>query len=211
MHITTKLLRINPEYYTVWNGRRRCLVAGPLNLDTTNASTTSEALSHREDTIRDELIFTVPLLMQFPKCYWIWNYRTWALEQAILLLETDAARRIWQEELRLVEKMLNKDQRNFHAWSYRRFVVSQLESSKLNGQSLVTEEFDYTTRMIDANLSNFSAWHNRAKLIPRYLDEQNADQAARKTFLEKGARYPWYTPRLLVLTRNRIRPGGPCS
>lgn len=124
--------------------------------------------------------------MQYPKCYWIWNYRVWVLERATELLETTAARTIWQEELGLVEKMLNRDKRNFHAWSYRRYVVSQLESAQLNGKSLVEPEFEYTTRMIGQNLSNFSAWHNRAKLIPRLLDERKAGAAARKEFLNKG-------------------------
>lgn len=108
------------------------------------------------------------------------------LERATELLETTAARTIWQEELGLVEKMLNRDKRNFHAWSYRRYVVSQLESAQLNGKSLVEPEFEYTTRMIGQNLSNFSAWHNRAKLIPRLLDERKAGAAARKEFLNKG-------------------------
>ncbi|KAJ6783611.1 hypothetical protein PWT90_04463 [Aphanocladium album] len=237
LELTTKLLRINPEYYTVWNVRRRCLITGYLaknckrsplleRLEPSDAdeklvapspsapqtaeSDENELQQHQPDTssrdteqgrkeikrigrdtgqssdaIRDELIFTVPLLMGHPKCYWIWNYRMWILEQATLLLPTVAARTIWQEELGLVSKMLDRDRRNYHAWAYRRYVVSHLESSKLEGQSMTEVEFSYTTKMIGNDLSNFSAWHNRAQLIPRLLEEREADDVSRRAFLDK--------------------------
>lgn len=126
--------------------------------------------------------------MKFPKCYWLWNYRVWLLEQANQRLDVDIARELWNRELILVGKMLVKDSRNFHGWGYRRKVVSELESSKLHGKSMVEAEFEYTTKMIhgDKGLSNFSAWHRRSKLIPRLLDERNADNNTRRKFLDDG-------------------------
>lgn len=237
MELTTKLLRINPEYYTAWNTRRRCLISGPLehnNKDTLPhgalecRETSEEAIdtpqslpqtdssenesrrdrpatsqrdtthgekqearneadtSQSSESIRNELIFTVPLLMAHPKCYWIWNYRMWVLEQATLLLPVETAKSIWQEELGLVGKMLGRDRRNYHAWAYRRYVVSHLESAKLEGQSMAEPEFAYTTKMIGDDLSNFSAWHNRAQLIPRLLAERKADDSSRRAFLHQG-------------------------
>lgn len=138
------------------------------------------------EVIKSELGFTVPLLMEFPKCYWIWKYRAWLLQQAIERLDAPVARRIWEEELGLDTKMLTKDRRNFHAWGYRRNVVSHLESAILNGKSMVEAEFEFTTKMIRVDLSNFSAWHNRSKLIPRLLDERGADDADKKKFFDKG-------------------------
>ncbi|KAI1068645.1 hypothetical protein LB507_006623 [Fusarium sp. FIESC RH6] len=228
--LTSKLLRLNPEYYTVWNARRRCLIFGSLSkpLDGSPLSKASQSTSandihtacsvassscssteipphHNSRTagkigttpdshvdadvdvqvIRSELAFTVPLLLQFPKCYWIWNYRLWTLDCAIQRLNVSTARRIWEEELGLVSKMLTRDRRNFHAWGYRRHVVAQLESPLLNGQSLVEPEFQYTTDKIRQDLSNFSAWHNRSQLITRLLDERNADDESRKAFLDQ--------------------------
>lgn len=136
--------------------------------------------------IKSELGFTVPLLMEFPKCYWIWKYRSWLLQQAIERLDPVVARRIWEEELGLDTKMLTKDRRNFHAWGYRRNVVKHLESAALNGKSMLESEFEFTTKMIRVDLSNFSAWHNRSKLIPRLLDERGADAIARKKFFDQG-------------------------
>lgn len=235
LDLTTKLLRINPEYYTVWNARRRCLISGPLATSSNEQlplepepSPTGETstygphtlfeqsrktqLDHEEPcvgrlsttkntgngpvsatdikistvVILDELAFTVPLLMAHPKCYWIWNYRMWTLERATLLLPLAAAKSIWQDELGLVSKMLGRDRRNYHAWAYRRYVVSQLESDKLEGQSMAEPEFAYTTKMIENDLSNFSAWHNRAQLIPKLMSERKADDTSRRAFLDNG-------------------------
>ncbi|GJD02158.1 geranylgeranyl transferase type-2 subunit alpha [Colletotrichum higginsianum] len=135
-------------------------------------------------TLKNELNFTIPLLLEFPKSYWIWKYRSWLLQQAVDLLPRPLARCVWQEELGLVSKMLSKDRRNFHAWGYRRKVVAVLESAALGGESLVESEFAYTTSMIKMDLSNFSAWHSRSNLMSRLLEERGADDAVRQKFLE---------------------------
>ena len=55
---------------------------------------------------------------------------------------------------------------------------------------MVKEEFDYTTRMIKSNLSNFSAWHARSQLIPRLLDEADAGDVKRRKMLDDGSNSP---------------------
>ncbi|KAI0531687.1 hypothetical protein GGR58DRAFT_492808 [Xylaria digitata] len=230
--LTSKLLRLNPEYYTIWNVRRRCLTSGLLSRPsagswpstaspstspsaTTNPSsavssssssaaippnpaspttgksgTTADvhsavdSVNADSEVLRSELAFTVPLLLEFPKCYWIWKYRKWILEQAILRLPRPLASNVWEAELALASKMLLKDPRNFHAWGYRRYLIARLESADLLGRSLVEDEFAYTTKMIRDNLSNFSAWHNRSRLMFRLLDERGADDEARTAFLD---------------------------
>ncbi|KAL2110720.1 hypothetical protein VUR80DRAFT_847 [Thermomyces stellatus] len=253
LDLTTRLLRANPEYYTVWNVRRRCLTActfsasrrgsssskpspsstaaptgtsscagsSPSPLEGTRAGRgyptsgesgkiaeadqgtgaesaageggesrdterkdEKEAQDHDAQIITSELAFTIPLLLEAPKCYWIWNHRSWTLQQATARLATPAARSIWEAELGLAGKMLAKDQRNFHAWGYRRWVVSQLEGPELGGGSMVESEFQYTTDKIHANLSNFSAWHNRTQLLSRLLSERGASDEERRKFLE---------------------------
>ncbi|KAI0443981.1 protein prenylyltransferase [Xylaria telfairii] len=235
LELTSKLLRLNPEYYTIWNVRRRCLTSGSLSRpsagswpsraspSTSPSATTSRSsaacsssssakippappspttgqsgttaehgIEHGiEDSVKadaavlqSELVFTVPLLLEYPKCYWIWKYRKWTLEQAILRLPRPLANSVWQAELALASKMLVKDRRNFHAWGYRRYLVARLESSDLLGRSLVEDEFAYTRTMIEQDLSNFSAWHNRSRLMLRVLDERGADDKARAAFLD---------------------------
>ena len=66
--------------------------------------------------------------------------------------------------------------------------IKQTSRKEKTTSSMVQSEFEYTTRMINTNLSNFSAWHNRSKLIPRLLDERGADHGARRKMLDDGSR-----------------------
>ncbi|KAL9599814.1 MAG: hypothetical protein Q9219_003600 [cf. Caloplaca sp. 3 TL-2023] len=193
LDLTTKVLEANPEYYTVWNYRR-------LLLRSFFADVPESGLGGNpgpgiiQQYIVDDLAFLLPLLRKFPKCYWIWNYRLWLLDEASHLLPPAAAFQIWQKELALVGKMLSLDNRNFHGWGYRRRVVEELEkfSAKLesSSSSMTESEFNYTTKMIESNLSNFSAWHRRSKLIPKLLHERGANHRERRDFLEKDAIVP---------------------
>jgi len=151
-------------------------------------NTGNSGITNDVKLIKADLEFLFPLMVKFPKCYWLWNYRVWLLEEANKRLSESTARELWSRDLLLVSKMLVKDSRNFHGWGYRRRVVDELESVKLGGKSMVEEEFEYTTRMIhgDKGLSNFSAFHRRSKLIPRLLDERRASAEQRKKFLDSG-------------------------
>lgn len=155
-----------------------------------NTITEEDRDSQVLDIIKLDLQFLFPLLLKFPKCYWIWHHRLWLLQSATDLLPAPVARQLWEEELGLVGKMLSRDSRNYHGWGYRRTVIASLESPELNpgtdGKSMAKSEFDYTTKMIGTNLSNFSAWHNRTNLIIRYLKEQNATDEERKKILDEG-------------------------
>ncbi|RJE21540.1 hypothetical protein PHISCL_06112 [Aspergillus sclerotialis] len=180
----SELLSDNPEYYTVWNYRRRVLrdqFSQAASSDSNETATDKVA-----SLIKNDLLFLIPLLRSFPKCYWIWNYRLWLLDEAKHLLPLPVARKFWQEELALVGKMLNLDSRNFHGWGYRHFVVESLEklAPEESGQSMAPEEFEYAKKMISTNLSNFSAWHYRTKLIQRLLNEKSASNKERKEMLD---------------------------
>lgn len=48
-----------------------------------------------------------------------------------------------------------------HAWNYRRYVLASMPVKKPNA-----EELAYTTKKIQTNFSNFSAWHQRSKIYP---------------------------------------------
>ncbi|RPA92530.1 protein prenylyltransferase [Choiromyces venosus 120613-1] len=224
---TARLLRLNPEYYTIWNYRREILQQvllvkySPPEIAPSPTSTSTETDPEVHETeqdpeevtkslhaaytskatlhLKEELAFLLPLLSSFPKCYWIWNHRLWTLQRATEILPADKAGIFWQEELGLVGLMLRRDVRNFHGWMYRRFVISNIESprrknvssdevenSSSKDTSLVEQEFAYTTKMVQGigGMSNYSAWHNRSKLIPRLLSERNYGSQERMDFLE---------------------------
>ncbi|KAK6528504.1 Rab geranylgeranyltransferase [Arthrobotrys megalospora] len=203
---TSSLLTQNPEFNTIWNFRRRII----LHLLQTTTSPSDEE-TEKLSLLSSELKFLLPLLQSFPKCYWIWNYRVFILQTSTAQLPLPTALKLWKSEMMLVEKMLGRDSRNFHGWGYRRFIVQNIEelqgrlkqsqpppppSSSGEGDgkneeededeelSLVEQEFAYTTAMYGKDLSNFSAWHNRSKLIPRVLEERGATVEERRTFLD---------------------------
>lgn len=186
---TSTLLKKNPEYYTIWNVRRRIFDHEFDNLISQVASgqlAEDQKNSQVLDIVNLDLQFLFPLLLQYPKCYWIWNHRLWLLEKGSILLPATKARSLWEDELKLVGKMLVRDSRNFHGWGYRRTVVDKLEGPLLEGKSMCRDEYDYTTKMIGQNLSNFSAWHNRSRLILRILDEEKANDHERRQMLDDG-------------------------
>ncbi len=196
LQLTSKLLSQNPEYYTIWNYRRILLqdvftreAESTNGIDDVSAEDESAAkdagltLPQQEIAllIKEDLQFLIPLLKQFPKCYWIWNHRSWLLRTATSLLPTKNSMELWQGELSLIGKMLALDSRNFHGWSYRREVIGEIE--RLSSNSMAEAEFEYTTRMIQTNLSNFSAWHYRSQLIPQLLAERSAGSEERRKML----------------------------
>ena len=199
------MLSQNPEYYTIWNGRRLILQHQFQDAAMCSSESTGDDIGSRHNhishLIKSDLHFLVPLLRQYPKCYWIWNYRLWLLEQATNLLPVSIARQFWEGELVLVGKMLSLDGRNFHGWGYRRAIIEALaditsradgvggepgEGSKGKSLELTEKEFEYTTKMIKGNLSNFSAWHNRSKLALKLLNDTSADNERRKRMLDDG-------------------------
>lgn len=63
-------------------------------------------------------------------------------------------------ELATCREFLKADQRNFHCWIYRRYVVD-ISHGQISDQN----EFDFTTEKIQENFSNYSAFHHRSVYI----------------------------------------------
>ncbi|XP_063376371.1 geranylgeranyl transferase type-2 subunit alpha [Cydia fagiglandana] len=140
LDLTGKVLTSNPDVYTLWNIRREIIIQFRQNGE-------CEDLSKQYD---DELQLTEYCLKINPKSYCAWHQREWVL--------TTRSDPDWQRELDVCNKYLKFDERNFHTWDYRRFVVSQCKPS-------LKEEFDFTTEKIHDNFSNYSAWHYRSKML----------------------------------------------
>jgi len=124
-----------------------------------------------------------------PKVYWIWNHRRWCLENVPDGPEEECdgwKQGNWDRELLVVEKMLEADSRNcgyivlyddqkvdsviVHAWNYRRYVLGSMPKRR-SGKS----ELGYTMEKIEKNFSNFSAWHQRSKVLIRLWESGEMD------------------------------------
>ena len=62
----------------------------------------------------------------------------WLLTQTSARLSTEQAERAWLEELALAGKMHSRDSRNFHAWDYRRRIISEIR--KIRNTKVVNAE-----------------------------------------------------------------------
>jgi geranylgeranyl transferase type-2 subunit alpha len=96
---------------------------------------------------------------------------------------------ILEGELMLCEKMLGKDERNFHCWNYRLWVIetlldevatraptkSELEIYEELQKPIIGRECGMALTMIQKNFSNYSAWHYRAKLMPKLIDKNGLE------------------------------------
>ncbi|XP_055376422.1 geranylgeranyl transferase type-2 subunit alpha [Condylostylus longicornis] len=136
--LTGHILQKNPDVTTLWNIRRECFLAICDN-------------DERNELYQKDLNFTEQCLKVNPKSYCAWHHRCWILENST---EPD-----WNKEVALCTKYLKMDERNFHCWDYRRYVV---EKAKISPE----KELEFCTDKIKNNFSNYSSWHYRSKLLP---------------------------------------------
>jgi hypothetical protein len=141
MPLSFRVAQLNPEFYSIWNCRRRCLL--PLLSNCKG----DEEFAH---FLGEELGLVQRILPQHPKSYALWSHRLWALG----LLQQRNIKTIIEREYALIDKMLGLDERNFHAWAYR------LLLNRLTGRDAASEMMFATTK-IKKNFSNYSAWHYR--------------------------------------------------
>ncbi|KAI8105294.1 hypothetical protein M9435_000461 [Picochlorum sp. BPE23] len=146
LNMSSKLLQMNPEMYTVWNYRREYL-----------ESIIEKGGDEAVAAVKEELVVTERALFKNPKSYATFHHRRWVVSSGFCSLE---------HELDLVEKLLDADDRNFHGWGYRRCI------SKHMGLP-VSRELEYSRKKIEQNFSNYSAWHHRSTLLPLQGKEQD--------------------------------------
>eukprot|EP00049_Salpingoeca_infusionum_P025082 m.17972 g.17972 ORF g.17972 m.17972 type:complete len:557 (+) comp7626_c0_seq2:158-1828(+) len=196
LEATGKLLEQLPDFATLFSFRREILLA---------------LISQNDDAkqryLNSELEFIVVCLKRNPKSYGAWFQRQWVMTQ----FGVDAP---WEAELDLCNKYLELDERNFHCWDYRRFVARGIQGER---DFVVDQELEYTSRKIEANYSNYSAWHYRSKLLmeqhkcqsglalPADLVAQELDMCMQAVFIDPADQSTWiYIQWLLSEDMSRV-------
>ncbi|CAK9801482.1 Geranylgeranyl transferase type-2 subunit alpha [Anthophora quadrimaculata] len=184
MTVSGRILLQNPDIYTLWNIRREAFI---------NNEGDEDLL---KKFYQNELTFTENCLQKNPKSYWVWYQRMWIMNH---LEDCD-----WKRELMLCSKCLNLDERNFHCWNYREFVVQKAGISS-------EEEFQFATSKILNNFSNYSSWHYRSRLLSKMFHNSNQENIDEKkkdelelvmnaTFTDPSDSSAWFYQRWLLDT-----------
>eukprot|EP00903_Cladosiphon_okamuranus_P016843 g15533.t1 len=189
-----KLLRLHPDYYSMWNFRKEAVLAELSRIgdtpsteageeereekkvgkgssgDNSSASKEKDTEKERDALLRgvyqEELALSVDCIKRNPKSYPAWHHHKWALDRGLGLLGDRSA---LAEDLALCATFLELDGRNFHCWAHRMWVAERMGLS-------AQEEFDFTTDKIKQNFSNYSAFHFRSKVLPRMVEEAGHDR-----------------------------------
>ena len=77
---------------------------------------------------------------------------------------------------------LEYDERNFHCWAYRYYLLERLSptssSSSADLESFYDNELTFLRSTIGLNLSNYSAWHYRSKYLDKLLEVNPSRRSA---------------------------------
>ena len=92
LNCSQELVVRNPEYYTVWNERKRAL----------------KLLKIDPDFIKKELMINVLAIRANPKSYGAWYHRRWFIENYCKEIKAT----VFAEELKLLSQLLDLDCRN---------------------------------------------------------------------------------------------------
>lgn len=244
--MTQKLAALSPDFDTVWNYRREIITH--LN--------SSKSSDEQYKFFLTELLGLVKLMKENPKSYTLWGHRQWVILEGLKIEKfmneeqlSKVGGGILNNEIKLCDKMLTADERNFHCWNYRSWIIntqleqydeidkanqekSQIETKNEDKESegdqetqpdkvqfvasemkmsKLKEEFEMTSKMIEKNFSNFSAWHYRSKLllkihknngsqykVPIDIIKEELEKIKHAIFTEPNDQSPWNYHRWLV-------------
>jgi geranylgeranyl transferase type-2 subunit alpha len=153
---TMELLKLNPELTLCWNFRREILSSWFIG--------EGEQDGAKERLMKElELLNSVMVDLRMTKSYCLWNHRRWIVGQMMsrgyLGDHPSVSCTIISGEMDIIKKIHDLDSRNFHAWSYRNFLCDTF--------NLELDDMSYSTKLIETDFSNYSAWFLRMKQATR--------------------------------------------
>ncbi|OUS45796.1 rab geranylgeranyltransferase alpha subunit, pu [Ostreococcus tauri] len=194
MAMTEKLVTTCPEVTTGWNRRKEAVELG------------AETAEAARDWWSEELRVSEIALRNAPKSYPSWYHRKWTVSRMIRTMgrESETVRMTLERERALCSRLLDADDRNFHCWAYRRFIVQSLGVT-------TEEELEYTLKKIEDNFSNYSAWHQRSAILDARGDVDSAtlkgefELASNAFYTEPEDQSAWMYHRWLIARARALK------
>ncbi|KAI9446673.1 rab-protein geranylgeranyltransferase [Lactarius indigo] len=144
--MTTKLLKLHPKVYWIWNHRRWCLEhipEGPISAD---------AQAWRLSTWERELFIVEKMLEADSRNFLAWDYRRYVVASM-------PTRRSDKAELAYTTKKIEANFSNFSAWHQRTKVISSLwASGDIDRASSLQKEFELVQNAMFTLPEDQSAW-----------------------------------------------------
>lgn len=132
LELTEAIIRINPAHYSAWQYRYETLLELSADLTT-------------ELKLMDELG------VKFLKNYQVWHHRR------LLVTLTKSPR----AELEFIQKGLEVDEKNYHTWSYRQWLLAHFDGITSDQGNIWDGELNFVDVMLTKDVRNNSAWHHR--------------------------------------------------
>lgn len=149
--LTEHIIRMNAGHYTVWS------VLWISSLPNSFVSLPPLLRSYRYDTLLalkhpldQELKLMDEITLKHIKYYQVWHHRR--------LLQTHL--RLPAPEINFISKVLATDDKNYHTWAYRQWLLTHFDE-----QELWEEEWDFVDATLSMDVRNNSAWHHRFFLV----------------------------------------------
>lgn len=158
LEYTSVMAKICPEIQTIYNLRKEII----------QKKLEGMTLPEKHAFLINELQSLIPLMKQNPKSYCLWHHRRWCFVKGLEIEQQDPSinKILAKQELGLCELQLAKDERNFHVWNYRSWLINIL---KTYDTKYLDKELQFIDSKLQSNFSNFSALHFKSKnLLSKY-------------------------------------------
>lgn len=197
LELTEKVLKINSEGATMWNFRKSYILSEQNNIQLIDNILNKE-LTFTESLFKNDpksynlwsnRVWLLEFIVNFKEADEILvkvegdylkdisNFESLDYIQSFkesLIKYKNIKLKLLINELELCNKLFEIDDRNFHCWKHRLFVLCCLRYVSVTlswdnfPREMQSQELYFLNRMIETNFSNYSAWHHRVLLAFGY-------------------------------------------
>ncbi|KAI9979452.1 hypothetical protein PInf_023187 [Phytophthora infestans] len=162
LHCTRAILLISADFYTAWNTRKSFVSRGWLDA-------------------QDEVQFTNLVFTLHPKSIDTWAYRRSLAIRLCESLSEEELHNFYEQQIEVCSRLAEQKPRNYHAWSFRHWIVSRLPLG------LARKELEDMEIWCRTHVTDHSGWNHRQhtlnELLKKYRRDSGEVDASHKVLL----------------------------